>query len=122
MGKKANDKVFENGLNYVITNCNEMILCDAEPVDRAAAIADARSRVTMAAGDFSLANGDVSGRKLVVAAKLGESVTNSGAYNHIALVSGTELLIVSTATETKNLNNGGTVDVTTWDYELRDPT
>lgn len=121
MGKKASDSVFENGLNHVVNNCNEMILCDAEPADRAAAIADARARVTMTSGDFSLANGDVSGRKLVVAAKTGQNVTNSGAYNHVALVSGTELLIVSTATETKNLNNGGTVDVVTWDYELRDP-
>jgi hypothetical protein len=100
-----------------------MILVNAEPADRAAAIAGALATITMASGDFTLSDGSVSGdRKITVASKTGQSVSASGTYNHLCLVSATDLLVVTTAAASKSLNNGDTVDVVAWDFEINKPT
>lgn len=121
MAKKVSDAVLDVALNHVKNNVTAMILTDAEPADRAAALAGALANITMAGTDITLANGDASGRKFTVASKTGESVSASGTYNHMCLISSSDLLVVSTATASKSLNNGDTVDVLAWDFELGDP-
>lgn len=109
-------------LNYIKNNVTQMILLDAAPATRQNAIDNALATITLPGTDITLANGDVSGRKLVCAAKLGETVSQTGTFNHIALISGSELLLVTEAVTPKNLNATDTVDVVTWDFEDRDPT
>ncbi len=121
MAKKISDAVYDAALNHIKNNVTSMILLDAEPSSRAVAIANALATITVGAADVTVANGDVSGRKATVAGKTGESVTNSGTYNHTCLISATDLLVVSTATASKSLNSGDTVDVVSWDLELADP-
>lgn len=73
--------------------------------------------------DFTKANGDVSGRKVTVAAKSGVTVDVSGTYNHVALVtvSGTVLRYVTTGTS-QALTAGNTCNFPAWDIEIADPT
>jgi hypothetical protein len=73
--------------------------------------------------DFTKSDGDVSGRKVRVAAKSGVSVTASGDANHIALVtvSGSVVRYVTTCTQ-QTLTSGNTVNFPAWDIEIADPT
>lgn len=121
MGKKVSDAVLDAALGHIQSNVTAMVLTDAEPADRAAALAASLATITVTGGDITIANGDTSGRKITVAAKNGESVTADGTYNHMSLISGTDLLLVTTAQTSKALNNGDTVDVQAWDYEIADP-
>jgi len=125
MGKKVHDSVLDGALNEIRNKCNLMTVCAGEPLDFAAAnvggaafLAD----VAMAPTDFTLANGDVSGRKVAVGAKAGVTVDNSGAADHVALldtVAG-NLLYVTTCTA-PDLTAGSTLTFGAWDIEIADP-
>ena len=69
--------------------------------------------------DFTKSAGDVSGRKVRVAAKAGLSITASGNAEQIALTtaSGSVVRYVTTCT-LQALVSGGTVDVPAWDIEI----
>lgn len=121
MAKKLSDAVLDAALNHVKNNVTAMVLVNAEPADRAAALSGALANISLTSGDITVSNGDTSGRKLRVASKTGAAVSANGTYNHVCLISATDLLVVSEATASKSLNNGDTVDVVAWDYELRDP-
>ena len=123
MGKKLDDSVFDAGLDEIRDNCNLMVALPSEPADYAAAVANQLADVAMAPGDFTKANGDVSGRKLTVAAKNGVLIDTTGTYTHVALLDtvNTVLLAVSTGTS-QALTAGNTMNFPAWDIELRDPT
>ncbi|MEM8499900.1 MAG: hypothetical protein AAF542_17890 [Pseudomonadota bacterium] len=119
MGKKADDSVLDAPLD-VIATATHMIALDAEPADRSEAQANALATTTMSAGDFTKANGNVSGRKLIISSKPGVAVAASGNINHIAFITTSKLLYVTTAT-TKAVVSPGTVDLQSLDIEVRDP-
>jgi hypothetical protein len=121
MGKKTADSVIDASLNYIVSNATQMILCDAEPADRAEAVATALATIPVTGADFTISNGDISGRKLRVGAKTSEQVDVNGNYNHTCLISGTELLKVTTATNPRALYAGDLVNLPAWDYEIEDP-
>jgi len=76
----------------------------------------------MASGDFTLGDGDTSGRKVAVAQKANIAVNTTGTATHIALFAypGTSLCYITTCA-TQQLTSGNTVTVPTWDVEIRDP-
>lgn len=120
MGKRVADSVLDAGLDYVVNNTTQMHLCNAEPTSYADVSNVTLGSVSMASGDFTKGNGTTSGRRVDVAAKNGVSVTGSGTANHIALVSGTELLYVTTAPGV-SVTSGGQANIGAWGFELRDP-
>jgi len=63
----------------------------------------------------------VSGRKIRVAAKPSEAVDVTGTFNHVCLISATDLLVVSTAGTPRAVYSGDTVNLPAWDYEIADP-
>jgi len=73
-------------------------------------------------GDYTIADGDSSGRKLTVTAQSGVSVTATGTATHVVLADdvGSELLYVTTCTS-QALTSGGSVDVPAFDIEIADP-
>ena len=77
----------------------------------------------MVTGDYTLAAGDTSGRKVTTTAKNGISITVSGTADHIALANSTNstLDLITTCTS-QALSSGGTVDVLAWKYEIQNPT
>lgn len=73
-------------------------------------------------GDFSKSNGDTSGRKLILAAQNGLSVTNPGTALHYALtITGTSALLLVGTVTSQVLAVGNTVNFPATDVdEIRD--
>lgn len=122
MAKSVADSVLDAALN-TIKNATGLtaILCSQEPTTRTAAVTTyALADVALSASDVTVANGDTSGRKATIAAKSAVPVDATGTGTHLALVSSTELLYVTT-TASQGVSSGGTVDIGSWKIELADP-
>ncbi len=123
MGKYINPAVLDLALGDIRSSCNKMVVCSQQPLTFAEANATyALASVAMAPADFTLANGDTSGRKVSVAAKAAVPVTVNGTGNHVALVdtATSTLKLVTTAPSTA-LSAGGTVDIGAWKDEIQAP-
>jgi hypothetical protein len=121
MAKLVHDNVLDAALNYVKNNATLMIVCSTQPTTRAEAVTTyALADVAMTGTDFTVANGDTSGRKVTVGAKSAVPVDATGNAQHIALVDATNLLYVTTCTA-QVVTSGNTVDVPAWKIELADP-
>ncbi len=121
MAKTVHNDVLDAMLNEIAT-ANLMTACSAEPTTRTEAVTTyALADIAMTGGDFSNADGDVSGRKVTVGAKAGVLIDASGTANHVALVDATVLLYVTTAPGVV-LTSGQNVDFAAWDIEVADPT
>lgn len=121
MAKSVHDAVLDGAFDIIKNNCNLMTVCSAEPTTRDEAITTFKlADVAMASGDFTILNGDTSGRKVRVAAKNSVPIDTTGTGNHIALVDGTRLLLVTTCTA-QALTAGNTVNFPAWDDEIADP-
>jgi hypothetical protein len=70
------------------------------------------------------ADGDISGRKVTVAAQNGASVIASGTATHVVLATGgaTDLIRYITTCTSQALTSGNTANVGAWDVEVADPT
>lgn len=123
MAKSVHNDVLDAALNYIKDNCTRLVVCSAEPTTFAEANATyALADVTVDSTDFTVADGDTSGRKVTVAAQTGVSVDTSGTVTHVALldVDDSKLLYVTTS-PSQGVSSGGTVDVGAWDVEIADP-
>ena len=125
MGKAAPDAVLDATLNE-IAEADRLFLCSDEPANYAgiAAVALADVVLTPGAGngDFTVANGDVSGRKLTVGAQADFAVDSTGDADHVVLadVANTTLKYVTTCTS-QTVTSGNTASTTAWDIEIEDP-
>lgn len=123
MAKYCNPDIIDGALNVIKNNANLMIICSAQPTTRTEAVSTyALADVAMTGTDFTLANGDVNGRKLTVAAKAGITVDAVGQATHIALVDGTRLLYVTTCTAQQLAAIGNLVNCPAYDIEINNPT
>jgi hypothetical protein len=125
MPKTAPDAVMDAALDY-IDQADVLRVCstlDATPTHAEIVAATLASVAITPDTDFTKANGDVSGRKVTVAAKSGVSVTATGTADHIALTttSGSVVRYVTTCTS-QGLTSGNTVNIPAWDIEIADPT
>lgn len=121
MGKATSDAVFDAALDKIATG-NIMTLCSAQPTNRTEAVTTyALADVAMAGGDYTKADGAVSGRKTTVGAKSSVPVDTSGTATHVAICDGSILLIVTTCTS-QAVTSGNTVNFPVWSAELNDPT
>jgi hypothetical protein len=123
MAKSVHDTVLDAAF-AIIDNATVMTVCSAEPTTRALAITAGNlmlADVVMAPGDFVVANGTTSGRKVTVAAKSAVPVDANGTGNHIALCDASNLLYVTTCTA-QVLATGNTVNFPAWEIEIADPT
>jgi len=121
MGKTAHDDVLDGALDIIKDNATLMILCSAQPTTRTEAVTTyALADVAISSGDFTLGDGDVSGRKATVAAQATVTVDATGTGTHVAIVDGSRLLWVTTCT-TAAVVSPGTVDLPSWTIEMRDP-
>jgi hypothetical protein len=121
--------MLDASLDYAKNNCDEMRVCssdvmttgepDITKIQGASALTGA---IGMALGDFTYADGDVSGRKATVAAKNNQNITASGDAEHVVLIdsTGPEVLYITTCT-LQTLTNGNQVSIPAWDIEFRDP-
>lgn len=123
MAKFASDTVMDAALG-IVDNATRLVVTSAQPANFAGIAAVALADVTMTAGagngDYVLANGDVSGRKLTVQAQSAVPIDTSGTATHVCLDDGSTLLYCTTCTS-QALTSGGTVDVPAFDIEIADP-
>jgi hypothetical protein len=124
MAKAAPDAMIDASLDYAAAS-TRLVVCSSQPTTYTEATSTyALADVTIDSSDFAKANGDVSGRKLTVAAQNGVLIDTSGTALHVALVSvsDTTLRYVTTCTsQALTANGSNTVNVPAWDIEIADP-
>jgi hypothetical protein len=124
MAKFTADSVLDAALAKVAT-ATRMVITSAQPANFAgiAAVALADNVMTAGAGngDYTLADGDTSGRKLTVLAQNGITVDASGNASHVCLDDGATLLHVTTITALA-VTAGNTINVGAYDVEFADVT
>lgn len=124
MAKFTADSVLNAALAKVAT-ATRMVVTSGQPANFAGIAAVALADVVMTAGDgngdYTIADGDVSGRKLTVLAQNAVPVDSNGTATHVCLDDGTTLLQVTTCTS-QVLTAGNTVNVPAYDVEFADVT
>lgn len=125
MGKSAHDDMIDGALNILKNNVTRLVICSTQPTTYTEAnVTYALADVTVDGTDFTLANGDTSGRKVTVAAQSSILIDASGTAQHIALldVSNSKLLYVTTCTSQAIVANGTNVaNTAAFDIEIADP-
>lgn len=122
MSKFVPDDVIDTLLDEIATATRMDVVSDvATPTDLTNTLANVTLTAGNGNGDFTVAAGDTSGRKLTVAVQTGVSITATGDAAHVVLsLSGTILDITTCTSQT--LTSGGTVTFPEWDHEVLDPT
>ena len=124
MGKALPDATLDV-LPAKLATGTRLVVCSAEPANfagiAAVALADIALTPGNGNGDFTIANGDVSGRKVTVAQQSAIPIDTSGTATHITLDDGSALLGVTTCVS-QGLTAGGTVTTPAFDIEVADPT
>ena len=122
MAKYCHPDIIDAALNYIKTYADEMVICNAEPTTYTEAHTTFKiGDIALDSDDFTLAAGDVSGRKVIVGAQTNVTVDDPDAAIYIALtdISETKLLYVTTCTEKALVDLANTP---AWDIEIADPT
>ena len=119
------DNVFDAALDEIAT-ATAVHACTAEPANHAgiAAVTVGNYTITAGAGngDWTIANGDTSGRKITLGAQSGNNATGTGAADYLAFTDGTTLLCVIDG-DGDTLNSGSPWTIAATDVvEFRDPT
>jgi hypothetical protein len=110
-----------------IDDCTLLTVCSSQPTTYAEAtvnykLADVVMTAGAGNGDYTLANGDASGRKLTVLQQTNMDIDANGTAAHVALcISGSSTLVYVTTCTSQQLTAGGTVTVPAWDIEIADP-
>lgn len=124
MAKAAPDSTIDAMLAEIAT-ATRLMVCSGQPANFAGIAAVALADVTLTAGDgngdYTIANGDTSGRKITIAQQATITIDTSGTATHVSLDDGTDLIYVTTCTS-QALTAAGTVTVPAWDVEVADPT
>lgn len=121
MAKWVSSTVLDAALAVVAT-ADRMVALPSQPASFTEAMTGRLAEAPVAPADFSVSAGDISGRKLVVAAKAGLPVLAAGTATHVALVqtASSALLYVTTCPD-QPLAPGGTVNIGSWNVEIGDP-
>lgn len=120
MAKSVHNDVLDGMLN-VINDATVLTICSAQPTTYAEATSTYKlADVVIDASDFTIADGDVSGRKITIASQTAIPIDTTGTANHVALCDGSRLLEVTTCTS-QALTAGGSVTTPAWDIEVADP-
>ncbi len=121
------DAAFDAKLAYVADSGTRLDVCSAEPTTYTAATSTfTLGTVTLTAGngagDYTLAAGDVSGRKLTVAAQVIASASAAGTPTFVAITDGVSELLAVTSGTGPATSVGAEVQVAAFDIESPDAT
>ncbi len=124
MAKTVHNDVLDAALNVIKNTCNKMVACSQQPTTYTQANTTyALADVVMSSTDFTVADGDVSGRKLTVAAKNSVPVDVQGDPAVIALLDtvNSKLLYTTDEGSVQTIYVGNSINFPTWKIELADP-
>lgn len=120
------DNALDEALDYIATGVY-VALCSQEPASYANVatykLADIAVTAGAGNGDWTIANGDTSGRKLTLAEQTGETVDTDGTATHLAVTDGSgELLATVALSDPQALTAGNPFTISAVDIlEIRDP-
>lgn len=123
MAKWSNDSGLDAALTW-FKDCDIMHLCKSQPANYAALATTTLGSVAMVPGDFTLADGDTSGRKVTIAAKTisAASGSDAGTTLHAALAkTGDTTLRYVTTIPTQAITSGNPLQIGAWKIEISDP-
>lgn len=120
MAKFTPDATLDAFLEYIADNGTRVDVCSTQPTTYAQATSTySLGNYTLTAGDgngdWTIANGDSSGRKLTMGAQSGNNATASGTAAHIAITNGTDTLITVTTCTSESTNSGSPLDISAVD-------
>lgn len=124
MAKQINNAAFDQWLQSIEDTYDTLTVCSAEPADPSGIAAIDLATHALTAADFTIADGDTSGRKTTLQAQNSVSVIDTGSATHVVLHDGVlagSRQIVTTCSSVA-LTTGGTVNIGAWDIEFADPT
>jgi len=128
MGKAVHDDVLDGALKVIKSNATLITVCTTQPTTRSHAIKAPASSgykladIAVSAADFTIGNGASSnGRKVTIGAQNSVDVDTTGSAEHVAIVDGTRLLLVTTCTK-QALTQGNKVNIPAFSDQIGDPT
>ena len=113
MAKLETSAMTDGGLTKMGT-CTTISVCAGQPTNYANIAT--RMLATVGTLSFTLAAGDVSGRKSTVGQKTSVSITNSGTADHVVIDDGTDYIVTTCTSQA--LTAGGTVTIPAWKKEI----
>jgi len=123
MAKKFADAVFDAALAKIATG-TKLTFCSAEPANYAGIAAVKLADVTVTAGDgngdYTIADGPVSGRKVTVGAQTGMTPSANGTIIYACVDDGTTLL-AGTSVTSQAVTTAQTWDSPAFAFGITDP-
>ncbi len=122
MSKSIPDAVLDTFLDEIATGTRVDVTSDVgTPTDLSNTLANVTVAAGDGGGDWTIANGDTSGRKLTLTQQADVSITGTGTALHIVISLASVILAITTCTS-QALTSGGTVTIPAFDIEIADPT
>lgn len=121
------DATLDDQLAIIADNCDRVDVCSTQPTNYTEATSTySLGSYTLTAGDgngdWVIADGDTSGRKLTLQAQSGNNATADGTAGHLAFTNGTDRLYHVITVSSETTNNGSPLNISAVDVlELRDP-
>ena len=125
MGKFVPDATLDRFLATIADDGLRVHICSTQPTTYTEAITTYNlGTITTTAGagngDWTIGNGDTSGRKLTMVQQTGVSITASGDAQHIAITDATDTLYAVTTCTTQTVTSGNTATINAFDLEILD--
>lgn len=130
MAKFCSTLILNQAASFIGTNSKNMAVMSTSPANLAACTAstgnNVLARVAMTTADFTIADGDVSGKKVTVAQKTTIAVGTTGVPAYVVLystVASTGIHFWTTCSTSQALTStANTITIPAWDIEFRDAT
>jgi hypothetical protein len=116
--------VIDGGPDFLEANCTRVDICTTEPTTYAEATSTYTvANYTLDGTDWTIADGDTSGRKITLGAQSGNNGTATGAGNFLAFTDGISVLYAVIDADGDTVNSGSAANITaTKVWESADPT
>lgn len=121
MGLSVSNDVIDAALAVIATCTRLDITSDAgTPTDLTNTLANVTLTAGDGNGDYTIGDGDTSGRKLTIAAQSDITPTGNGTGKHLVLSLSGTIHYTTTITD-QALTTAQTFDIPAFDHEIRDP-
>lgn len=121
------DATIDAFLDYIADNADRVDVCSTGPTTYTQATSTytlGNTTLTLGDGngDWTITNGDTSGRKITLAQQTGITATGTGSAQHIAFTNGTDTLIAVATCTSQSVTSGNTITINSFDVlEIADP-
>jgi len=113
------DTLLDAIADVMIAGFNQVTVCAGQPANIVAIGTNALAQTALVGGDYTKANGDVSGRKVTTAAKAAVNIATSGTADHIVLDDGVKFAVFTCTS--KVITAGDKVDIPALTFTAPDP-